>query len=81
MRDETEKIGKEPHNSRLKYLSIGFISVGIILELIVLIWFEQLPKTTVLWLQGFTGVCAIMFIIFMALFLFRVNSKAINKRF
>lgn len=79
MRNEAAKIAKEPRNRRLKYLSIGIISVGIILELIVLIWYEALSETAILWLQGFTGVCAIMFLILVAVFLYRVNSKAINK--
>lgn len=81
MKVEAVKISKEPRNALLKYIAIGFMSVGIILEIIILIWIDQLSDRAILWLQGITGVCAIMGLIFTAVFLFRVNSKAINNRF
>lgn len=81
MKVEADKIGKEPKNARLKYLAIGFISMGLILELIILIWIDRLSYTTILWIQGFVGICAIMCVIFISVFLFRVNSKALNHRF
>ena len=81
MKVEANKVGKNPNNAWLKYLSVCILSIGIILELVILIWIDQLSYSAILWLQGIVGVCALMFLIFVAVFLFRVNSKVINNRF
>lgn len=81
MRTEVAKIGKEPGNARWKYLSLVSILVCLILLLITLIWFDELTDRAKLWLQGFAGVCAIIFLIFITIYLYRVHSKAINHRF
>lgn len=42
MKVEAVKISKEPRNALLKYIAIGFMSVGIILELTIIIILRRL---------------------------------------
>lgn len=74
-KEEVAKISKEPKNVRLKYIAIGMLSIGIILEFIILIWMDVLSDRAILWLQGFTGVFAIIFVILTSILLFRINNK------
>lgn len=83
MKEEIAKISEEPGNKRLKYIAVGIMAAAIILELIILIWMGDLSDTAILWLQGFTGVLAIIFVIIAAIWSFRIyntyNRQKYNK--
>lgn len=81
MREDVAKISKEPKFTRLKYFIAGAISICIILELIVLIGIEKLSDRAILWLQGFTGLFAIIFVILVGILTFRIHTKYTKQKY
>lgn len=80
-KEDARKIAREPSNQRLKYLACAVISAGMIFMLIMLIWYDSLSYSAVLWLRGLTGVSAIIFVIIGAVLIYRINNKSIQHRY
>lgn len=80
-KEEAEKISREPANRRLKYAAIGILSIGVVLEIVMLIWYDQISDTAILWMEGIIGLCAIIFVVLVAWLYYRINKKSINKRY
>lgn len=79
-KEEAEKISREPANRRLKYAAIGILSIGVVLEIVMLIWYDQISDTAILWMQGVVGLCAIIFVVLVAWLYYRINKKSIDRR-
>lgn len=72
-KEEKEKIAKHPANQKLKYSAIGFAISGIAILIILILGLDLFSLTTFLILRGWVGICAILFIILVACYLYRVN--------
>lgn len=80
-KEESRKISQEPSCLRLKYTAIAIMSVGIIMQFVMLIWFDQLSYKAILWMRGLVGLCAILFVILVAVLLYLINNKSIRRRY
>ena len=78
---EFDKIGRMPANRKYKYIALAWIFVGIALMLVTIIGIESFSFKTILILRGCAGVCAVFFIIFVAIYLFRVYKTLFNQKF
>ena len=77
---EFERIGRMPANRKYKYIALAFALTGIILMFVAIIGIDSFSIKTILFLRGFAGVCAILFIIFVAIFLYRVYKTLFNQK-
>lgn len=68
-----DKIAASQANRILKYIALAFALIAIVLLMIMIIWLDSFSLTTILVLRGCVGLCAIIFIIFVAIYLYRVN--------
>ena len=75
---EFDKTGRMPANRKYKYIALAWIFVGIALMLVTIIGIESFSFKTILILRGCAGVCAIFFIIFVAIYLYRVYKTLFN---
>ena len=80
-KEELNKIAQLPTNRKLKYLALFFISIGIILFLIMIIWFDDLSRDAILTMRGCAGLSAIFFAIIVTIYLFRINSAHHKQRY
>ena len=70
---ERDKIAQLPANRRLKYIAWAFGICVIILLLLMIIWLDTFSVNVFLVLRGCTGLCAILFMIFVAIYLYRIH--------
>ena len=77
---EFDKISRMPANRKYKYIALAWIFVGIALMLVTIIGIESFSFKTILILRGCAGVCAASFIIFVAIYLFRVYKTLFNQK-
>ena len=82
LRDKAEfdRIGRMPSNRKYKYIALAFAIIGIILILATIIWIDSFSLKIILFLRGCAGVCAAFFIIFVAIYLFRVYKTLFNQK-
>lgn len=70
---ELNKIAQLPANRKLKYMALAFAVCGIALFIIMICGLDSFSLTAFLVLRGCAGLCGILFIIFVACYLYRVN--------
>ena len=80
-KEEKEKIAKLPSIRKLKYLALFFIFIGIAIMLINLIWLETFSTTVILVLRGCAGICAIIFLIIIGIYMHKINTIYNEQRF
>ena len=80
-KEEKEKIAQLPSIRKLKYLALFFISIGIALILTNLIWLETFSLTVILVLRGCTGICAIIFLIIVAIYMHKIHTIYNEQRY
>lgn len=78
---EWNKIAQLPKNRKLKYLAYFFISVGIALLIIMIIWYDNLSREALLFMRGCAGLFAIFFAIVVTIYLYRINTAFHNQRY
>lgn len=74
-RMEIQKILDFRSNRRIKYIALGIIGIGIILQIISIIFIDSLPIRTLLFMRGCTGICAILFFVLAGIYIYRGYSK------
>ena len=80
-KEELNKIAQLPANRKLKYLALFFISIGIGLFIIMIIWYEDLSRESLLLMKGCAGLFAIFFAIVVTIYLFRINTAFHRQRY
>lgn len=71
-KEKLNKIAQLPTNKKFKYLSIAF-GISALVLLIIMILGLEIFSLTVFWvLRGCVGICAILFLIFVGYYLYRV---------
>lgn len=66
------KIAQTPANRNLKYIALAFAVIGIALLIVLISGLDSFSLTAFLVLRGCVGLCAILFLIFVACYLYRV---------
>lgn len=69
---EVNKIAQSPANRKLKYAALLFGVSGIILLIIMILGLETFSLTAFLVLRGCVGLFAILFVVFVAIYWYRV---------
>lgn len=75
------KIARLPANRRLKYIALTFIVAAILIMLSMLFWMDKMSVRQILFLRGCAGLCALIFLIITAIYLYRTYSKFIKSRY
>lgn len=79
-RRELEKYYNEKPNLRLKYAAIASIAIAIILLLINAFGLVGTSTTVLLLLRGCAGLFAIIFVVLVAILVYRVNAAYLNDK-
>ena len=66
------KIAQLPANRKYKYLALAFAISVIVLLIIMILVLDSISLTAFLVLRGCAGLCAILFLIFVACYVYRV---------
>ena len=80
-KQDKERIAQQPSIKKLKYLALFFISIGIALILTNIIWLETFSTTVILVLRGCAGICAIIFLIIVGIYMHKINTIYHEQRF
>ena len=80
-KEEKEKIAQLPSIRKLKYLALFFISICIALILTNIKWLETFSTTVILVLRGCAGICAIIFLIIVGIYMHKINTIYHEQRF
>lgn len=78
---EFDRVARIPANRKYKYIALAFGIIGIILLFITIIGIDSFSIKTILFLRGCAGLCALFFIIFVAIFLYKVYKTLFNQKF
>ncbi len=78
---EREKYHREKTNTRLKYVALIFIGISIILLLTMALGFVDYNNTTaILFMRGCAGLFALIFVVLVAIIVYRVNVSYFNDK-
>ena len=69
-----------PVNLRLKHIAIGFIVAAIVLMLCMILWLDDIPPRLMLIMRGTVGLCALVFVILIAVLEYRVWRDYLNEK-
>lgn len=73
-REEFDRIARMPANRKYRNIAMACIVAGILLMLVAIVGIDTFSLKTIMFLRGCAGVCAVLFIIFVAVYLYRVYS-------
>lgn len=79
-RQEKEIYWKDKSNLRLKYFALSSISISIILLLIMAFGLDYISPEMVMFIEGCVGLFAIIFVILVAILVYRVNVAHLKDR-
>ena len=79
-KEEFERFGRILSNRKYKYIALAFAITGIIFLFITIIGIDSFPLKLILFLRGCAGICASFFIIFVAIYLYRVYKTLFNQK-
>lgn len=79
-RKEQEKYYREKSNLLLKYAALSSIGISIILLLIMAFWLDNISYTMLLFLRGCAGLFALVFVVLVAILVYRVNVSYFKDR-
>lgn len=78
---EREKYYREKTNTRLKYVALISIGISIILLLTMAFGFVDYNNTTaILFMRGCAGLFALIFVVLVAIIVYRVNVSYFNDK-
>lgn len=78
---EREKYYREKTNTRLKYVALISIGISIILLLTMAFGFVDYNNTTaILFMRGCAGLFALIFVVLVAIIVYRVNISYFNDK-
>ena len=80
-KEDKEKIAQLSSNKKLKYLAIGTGVVTIAILIVILACYDILSLVMMLVLRGCVGLCAIIFVIIIAIYCYRLNVTYSNEKY
>lgn len=75
MRDELNKHFNARKYRPLKYSALAIVGIAIAALFAMIIWIDDIPPRTMLFVRGCVGVCALIFVILVAILTYRVYSE------
>lgn len=69
-----------PKHRSLKYSAIVVICLVILTQLATIFWQNNISYRTLLWIRGFVGLCALIFVVLVAILCYRVYSDYFKNR-
>ena len=79
-REELNKLYRAPANKALRYSAIAVIALVIVLMLSMIIWIDDIPQRTMLFMRGCAGLGAAIFVVLVGILAYRVNCRHIKNR-
>lgn len=79
-REELNKLYKTPANLKLKYIALCVIGVAIALMIACIFLMDTISWRLLLFMRGCAGVLAFIFIVLVAILIYRVNSAYLKNR-
>lgn len=79
-RNEINQLFNAPQHRRLKYAALTVIGIVIALQIVMIIWIDEIPDRTILIMRGCAGVGAIIFVVLVTIIAFRVYSEYFKTR-
>ena len=80
LEEEQSKYLNTPVNLRLKYAAYGMVSIGLLLLVIMCVWFDHLSWKVWYFMRGCVGVCITIFLILIGILYYRVNSANLRNK-
>ncbi len=77
-KEETDRLYRTCVNRRLKYIALSVIGIAILLLFATIFLHDSISRTTMMFMRGCAGVCAIVFVILLGILVYRVNSAYIR---
>lgn len=77
-KEETDRLYRTRVNRRLKYIALTVIVIAILLLVATIFLHGSITWTTMRFMRGCAGACAIVFVILVAILVYRVNSAYIR---
>ena len=77
-KEETDRLYRTRVNRRLKYIAMTVIVIAILLLFATIFLHDSISWTTMMFMRGCAGVCAIVFVILVGILVYRVNSAYIR---
>lgn len=78
-RDEIRKLYNTPANLRLRRIALCVIGVAIAMMISIIFLLDKVSWQLLYFMRGCAGVLAIVFVIIVAVLVYRVNSAYISK--
>lgn len=74
-RDDINRLFSAPKHRCLKYASFIVIALVILTQIAMIIWLDDIPDRTKLFIRGCIGLVAIIFVILVAIWAYKVFSE------
>lgn len=74
MRDEINNLFNARKYRPLKYSALAVIGIAIAATFAMIFWIDEIPSRTMLFIRGCVGLCALIFVILVAMLTYRVYS-------
>ena len=79
-RESINKLFNATEYRCMKYVALSVISICITLLLSMIIWIDDISPKAMLFMRGYVGLCALVFIIIVCILVYRVNAQYIKNR-
>lgn len=80
LQSEIKEYYHTPANRRLKYFAFAAIGIAVVLLLVMTFWLDELSLRTLLFMRGCAGLCALVFVVLVAVLTFRVYNAYFQNR-
>lgn len=77
-KEETDRLYRTRVKRRLKYIALFVIGIAILLLFATIFLHDSISWTMMMIMRGCAGACAIVFVILVAILVYRVNSAYIR---
>ncbi len=77
---ELDKYYREKTNLRLKYAAVTSITIAIILMTVMAICIDSISAKMLLFMRGCAGLFAIIFVVLVAILVYRVNASYLRDK-
>lgn len=77
---ELDRYYREKTNLRLKYAAVVAITIAVMLMVVMIVWLDSLSTGMLLFMRGCVGLFAIIFVVLVAILVYRVNASYIRDK-
>ncbi len=80
-KQDINQVLKAPKYRKLKNAALIAIAIVIALQLAMIIWLKHIPYKTLLFLRGCVGIGALLFVILVAILVYKAYSDYFNNKY